>query len=236
MTTSIIHPHRGRHQPSCGHSPTVVPAWISVGRGSCPAGAGQAAGPAGRRSRRPHRPDHPRGTRTAGRRPAACRWNGHLGDGAGTWCVFPRTPTKLAPSGPTPMPPGRCCVPGWPRRPSAHDNVSSTSAPWPRVYLDLLAAGVRGEEAASTCGRSSMANDEPRSRAARRAAERALVRVVHHYGARPEFVVLGGLVPELLCAGSDYKHAGTTDVDVQGPQRPRWPNASCIRPPRRDSG
>ena len=54
-----------------------------------------------------------------------------------------------------------------------------------------------------------------RSRAARRAAERALVRVVHHYGGCPEFVVIGGLVPELLCAGSDYRHAGTTDVDVQ---------------------
>lgn len=60
-----------------------------------------------------------------------------------------------------------------------------------------------------------MAEEPERSRAARRAAERALVRVVHHYGARPEFVVLGGLVPELLCAGSGYQHAGTTDVDVQ---------------------
>jgi hypothetical protein len=39
--------------------------------------------------------------------------------------------------------------------------------------------------------------------------------VVHHYGARPEFVVLGGLVPELLCAGGPWQHAGTTDVDVQ---------------------
>jgi len=54
-----------------------------------------------------------------------------------------------------------------------------------------------------------------RSRAARAAAERALVRVVHHYGARPEFVVLGGLVPELLCSTSAFRHAGTTDVDVQ---------------------
>ncbi len=59
-------------------------------------------------------------------------------------------------------------------------------------------------------------NDEPdRSRAARAAAEAALVRVVHHYGARPEFVVLGGLVPELLCIDSPFRHAGTTDVDVQ---------------------
>lgn len=41
------------------------------------------------------------------------------------------------------------------------------------------------------------------------------MRVVHHYGARPEFVVLGGLVPELLCADSAWRHAGTTDVDVQ---------------------
>lgn len=54
-----------------------------------------------------------------------------------------------------------------------------------------------------------------RSRAARAASERALVRVVHHYGGLPEFVVLGGLVPEMLCAGSDWRHAGTTDVDVQ---------------------
>jgi hypothetical protein len=38
-----------------------------------------------------------------------------------------------------------------------------------------------------------MADDEPRTRAARRAAEQALIRVVHHYGARPEFVVIGGL-------------------------------------------
>jgi len=54
-----------------------------------------------------------------------------------------------------------------------------------------------------------------RSRAARAASEQGLVRVVHHYGTRPEFVVLGGLVPELLCAGSGRRHAGTTDVDVQ---------------------
>lgn len=57
--------------------------------------------------------------------------------------------------------------------------------------------------------------DPFRSRAAREAAERALVRIVHNYGGRPEFVVLGGLVPELLCAGSEFRHAGTTDVDVQ---------------------
>lgn len=60
-----------------------------------------------------------------------------------------------------------------------------------------------------------MADDPPRSRAARAAAERALIRVVHHYGGRPEFVLLGGLVPDLLCAGSGFTHSGTTDVDVQ---------------------
>jgi hypothetical protein len=54
--------------------------------------------------------------------------------------------------------------------------------------------------------------DVPRTRIARDAAERALIRIVHHYGSRPEFVVLGGLVPELLCSGSRVRHAGTTDV------------------------
>jgi hypothetical protein len=57
--------------------------------------------------------------------------------------------------------------------------------------------------------------EEERSRAARAASEAALVRVVHHYGTRPDFVVLGGLVPELLCAGSGRRHAGTVDIDVQ---------------------
>jgi hypothetical protein len=38
---------------------------------------------------------------------------------------------------------------------------------------------------------------------------------VHHYGGRPEFVLLGGLVPALLCSNSPKRHAGTTDVDVQ---------------------
>jgi hypothetical protein len=58
--------------------------------------------------------------------------------------------------------------------------------------------------------------DEPlRSRRARAAAEQTLIRVVHHYGARPELVVLGGLVPALLCSRSGVEHAGTTDVDVQ---------------------
>jgi hypothetical protein len=54
-----------------------------------------------------------------------------------------------------------------------------------------------------------------RSSEARAAAELALVRVVHHYGEKPGFVLLGGLVPPLLCSQSGFRHAGTTDVDVQ---------------------
>ena len=60
-----------------------------------------------------------------------------------------------------------------------------------------------------------MADDPPRTRGARQAAEQALVRVVRHYGDTPEFVLIGGLVPELLCSASGALHAGTTDVDVQ---------------------
>ena len=60
-----------------------------------------------------------------------------------------------------------------------------------------------------------MSDDPPRSRSARAAAERALIRVVHQYGSRPEFVLLGGLVPDLLCSTSSSVHSGTTDVDVQ---------------------
>ena len=60
-----------------------------------------------------------------------------------------------------------------------------------------------------------MEDEIPRSRAARVVAETALVRVVHHYGSRPEFVLMGGLLPEYLCSESDFRHAGTTDVDVQ---------------------
>lgn len=60
-----------------------------------------------------------------------------------------------------------------------------------------------------------MIEELERSDAGRRAAELALVRVAHHYGGRPEFVLLGGLVPALLCSSSEARHAGTTDVDVQ---------------------
>src|SRR5438093_12369497 len=61
-----------------------------------------------------------------------------------------------------------------------------------------------------------MSDQEPeRSRRARAAAELALVSVAYYYGAKPAFVLLGGLVPELLCSDAAWLHAGTTDVDVQ---------------------
>jgi len=57
--------------------------------------------------------------------------------------------------------------------------------------------------------------DPVRSRRARELAESALVRLVHAYGDVPEFVLLGGLVPDLLCSGAAHQHVGTTDVDIQ---------------------
>jgi hypothetical protein len=39
--------------------------------------------------------------------------------------------------------------------------------------------------------------------------------LVAAYGEMPEFVLLGGLVPDLLCSGAANRHIGTTDVDVQ---------------------
>ena len=60
-----------------------------------------------------------------------------------------------------------------------------------------------------------MPDEARRDRDARLAAERALVRVIHHYGSKPEFVLFGGLMPELLCEGAKFRHVGTTDVDVQ---------------------
>lgn len=57
--------------------------------------------------------------------------------------------------------------------------------------------------------------EAPRSRQARAMAEAALVRLVTAYGATPEFVLLGGLVPDLLCSSAVHRHVGTTDVDVQ---------------------
>jgi hypothetical protein len=54
-----------------------------------------------------------------------------------------------------------------------------------------------------------------RSRQARDLAEAALVRLVRAYGDVPEFVLLGGLVADLLCSQAGQAHVGTTDVDVQ---------------------
>jgi hypothetical protein len=54
-----------------------------------------------------------------------------------------------------------------------------------------------------------------RSRDTRQLAESALVRLIDAYGEVPGFVLLGGLVPDLLCARSSTSHVGTTDVDVQ---------------------
>jgi len=58
-------------------------------------------------------------------------------------------------------------------------------------------------------------SDPIRSRQARELAERALVRFVHAYGELPKLVLLGGLVPDLLCSAAARQHVGTTDVDVQ---------------------
>ncbi len=58
-------------------------------------------------------------------------------------------------------------------------------------------------------------SDPVRSRRARELAERALVRLVREYGDIPEFVLLGGLVPDLLCTTAARRHEGTTDIDVQ---------------------
>jgi hypothetical protein len=58
-------------------------------------------------------------------------------------------------------------------------------------------------------------SEQLRSRASRHLAETALGRIVTAYGTVPEFVLLGGLVPDLLCASALVPHEGTTDVDVQ---------------------
>lgn len=57
--------------------------------------------------------------------------------------------------------------------------------------------------------------EPPRSRRAREAAERALARLLNEYGEVPDFVLLGGLVPDLLCSKAALRHIGTTDVDLQ---------------------
>jgi hypothetical protein len=58
-------------------------------------------------------------------------------------------------------------------------------------------------------------SDPVRSRQARDLAEGALVRLVAAYGEMPEFVLLGGLVPDLLYSGAANRHIGTTAVVIQ---------------------
>lgn len=66
----------------------------------------------------------------------------------------------------------------------------------------------------STCGRSRLAS-EPRSRESRARAEEALVRFALLAGAHAtDFVVIGGLNPDLLAPDSPVPHQGTTDVDL----------------------
>lgn len=48
------------------------------------------------------------------------------------------------------------------------------------------------------------------------------------HGHMTEFVVLGGFVPELLCASGSFRHAGTTDV---GGHRLRGPRRRATSPP-----
>ncbi|HEY5985508.1 MAG TPA: hypothetical protein VIV12_03855, partial [Streptosporangiaceae bacterium] len=71
-----------------------------------------------------------------------------------------------------------------------------------------------GRKPDSIYGRHLMSEPQ-RSRQARALAESALVRIVSAYGETPEFVLLGGLVPDLLCSEASRQHVGTTDVDVQ---------------------
>src|SRR5947209_18166537 len=55
-----------------------------------------------------------------------------------------------------------------------------------------------------------------RTRDARALAEAALVRISANFGPTDiPLVVLGGLVPEMLCVASAIRHQGTIDVDIQ---------------------
>lgn len=67
---------------------------------------------------------------------------------------------------------------------------------------------------------------------ARRAAEAALVRVIHHYGTRPEFVVLGGLVPESLCSSSHLLEpdaSGDGQLGRRTVPTPKQPSQPALR-------
>ena len=67
------------------------------------------------------------------------------------------------------------------------------------------------------------------SRQARELAQAALVRLVRAYGGVPEFVLLGGLVPDLLCSQARQAHVGTTDVDVEVDLEIQGGSANAVR-------
>ena len=58
-------------------------------------------------------------------------------------------------------------------------------------------------------------SEPARSRQSRQLAEAALGRIVIAFRSTPEFVLLGGLVPDLFCTQAGVRDEGTTDVDVQ---------------------
>ena len=92
----------------------------------------------------------------------------------------------------------------------------------------------------SRLGWQAMADaEETRSRVARVAAQRALVRIVHYYGERPEFVVLGGLMPE---SGAHFPGAPVEIRLGSDPGSRRWrherrqPGAPALVVPRVRNG
>ena len=82
-----------------------------------------------------------------------------------------------------------------------------------------------------------MPDENQRCRIARTAAESALVRIAHHYGSRPEFVLLGGLVPEpsspktpsVRLLGAQFVSHGRIDVPdlTPGDQATSEGDTSC---------
>jgi len=61
-------------------------------------------------------------------------------------------------------------------------------------------------------------SDHVRSRQARELAERALVRLVDTYGTIPDLVLLGGLVPDLLCSRAEQRHVGSQHFFKENPR------------------
>jgi hypothetical protein len=83
-----------------------------------------------------------------------------------------------------------------------------------RVYADLMASGGRAAEAANHLREVRGVGPGASSPGTRPCGARA--RGIGR-GVRRDtrFVLLGGLVPDLLCSGAAHRHVGTTDVDVQ---------------------